>query len=100
MPPIYMSIMPFITIDRFLEFNLCIKYSLYWTSNKIVVTIAAPFAVFTTVFFYIFVLNRLKSWNYPVNEIVSLYAYVPVQGVFFSIRWLHMLQYFSKIEKE
>lgn len=39
--PMYMTIMILITIDRLLEFKLNIKYPIYWTPKKTVVTITA-----------------------------------------------------------
>lgn len=96
--PMYMTIMILITIDRLLEFKLNIKYPIYWTPKKTVVTITAAFAVFTTVF-CIFILNRLKSWNYPVNKIVSIYVYVPVQGFFLVLAGYTYCTIFLKLKK-
>ena len=93
----YAIVMIIITVDRFLEFQLTIKYTMFCTVRltKIVVL----FFIFLTsvVFSLVLVLFARSSWNY--QKFLWLYVYVPGNIVFVVTASLIYFFIFKKLRK-
>ena len=88
---VYLATMTLITIDRFLEVYLNIRYSLYWSRKKMIMFITAIWilgslaTILITVAYHFYSIDYLKYcfiYFYPITEAIFLilslltYAYI------------------------
>ena len=92
---IYLFLMTLITVDRLLEFKLNIKYPLYWTPRRTVLTIVIFLVASFIVFLFTFISNEFSRWNY--QKMFFLYLYTTHHVLFLILACFTYFIIFKKI---
>ena len=74
---IYFSIMILITLDRLLEFRLNIKYSLYWSPKKTLITLLVIVSTSLSTFIFVLVVRRFYYFTSDSYENIFLKDVIP-----------------------
>lgn len=91
----YAIVMIIITVDRFLEFQLTIKYTLFCTVKLTKIVVSFFIFLTTAVFSLVLVLFVKSPWNY--QNFLWIYVYVPGNIVFVVIASLIYFFIFKKL---
>ena len=97
---IYFSIIILITLDRLLEFRLNIKYSLYWSSKKTLVTLLVTVSISISTFICVLVVRRFYNFTFNIYEKIVLEHVMPAFSNSFILLALYTYYQIYKKVKE